>query len=130
MKRNMFKTLAGSALISLTALTAGTMAAQAESHMAAGNDTAEVQAFQAATQTLGQAITAAETQLKGKAMSAEFETEDAGAPGFKVEVLLPDGTTQSAMVNASDGTVTAMANDTEDKNSENGDGEEEDNDNN
>jgi hypothetical protein len=53
-------------------------------------------------------------------MSAEFKAENAGAPAFKVEVLLPDGTTQTAMVNAMGGTVQAMAGDTGDQNGEDG----------
>ncbi len=130
MKRITVKTIATSALVSLGLLGAGTMAANAESHMS-DDDIAEIQSFQSATQTLAQAVTAAEADTGGTAMSAEFEVEGTDGPAYKVEILMADGTTQTAMVDAMDGTVTAMAKDAEDSdtgdmNGEDGDDDRED----
>jgi uncharacterized membrane protein YkoI len=122
MTRMTFKTAGTAALLALGLGTMGATAALAEQHMDAG-DTAEVQAFQAATMSLADAVKAAETDTSGKAMSAEFETDDAATGMYHVEVAMTDGTTKTVAVNPADGTVTAVAMDAKDQNGEASDGD-------
>ncbi|MDN5787084.1 hypothetical protein [Pseudorhodobacter sp.] len=83
------------------------LAAQAGSQ---ADDAAEMQQFLASSQSLTQAITAAETAVGGKAMDAGWEGDKTTAGGYEVVVAKPDGTLARAIV-AADGTVqvTAMA---------------------
>ncbi len=127
MTRMTLKTAGTAALLALGLGTMGATAAFAEQHVAS-NDTAEVQAFQAATMTLSDAVKAAESNTNGKAMTAEFETEDVATGMYHVEVAMADGTSKTVAVNPADGTVAAIAADASDQNGEMNDGDSETND--
>ena len=99
MKRNTILTLGSSALLSLGVLGgAATMAF-------ADTSPAEAQAFLAAPGSLSAAVSAAETQAGGKAMSADFENDGAEAGMYKVEIVMPDGTVSEHLVNPADNSV-------------------------
>lgn len=105
------KTLGAASLIALGAV--GATAALADKHSDAG-DKPEVQAFLAAPGSIADAVTAAEKDTGGKAMSVEFETDDTATGVYEVEVAMPDGTTKTVAVNPADGSVTAVAMDDDD----------------
>lgn len=111
MKRNAILALGSGALISLGLLGGAATMASAERH--GGTDQAEVQAFMAAKGSLVDAITAAEKQAGGKAMSVEFDNEQ-GAAMYVVELAKADGTTESVAVNPTDGSVMKIVGETED----------------
>ena len=75
-----------------------------------GTGDQEHAAFQAAPIGLAQAISTAESQSGGRAMSAEFETED-GSGVFEVELLAADGTEIEILVDASTGQVVIVHDD-------------------
>ncbi|WP_145953459.1 PepSY domain-containing protein [Oceaniglobus indicus] len=106
------KTLGAATLIALGA--AGATAALADRNSDA-DDRAETQAFLAAPGSIMDAITAAENQTGGKAMSADFDTDDTASGVYEVEIAMTDGTTKEVAVNPADGTVTAIIDD-DDKN--------------
>jgi|GEM_PF-1107623 len=81
------------------------LAAQAGSKADYGT---EMQQFLASSQTLSQAITAAETAVGGKAMDAGWEGNKSTAGTFEVVVAKPDGTLARAVI-ATDGTVQVTA---------------------
>jgi uncharacterized membrane protein YkoI len=69
-----------------------------------GSDAQERTAFQKAAIGLPQAISSAESQSGGRAMSAEFEMED-GLGIFEVELLVADSSEIEVLINASTGQV-------------------------
>ncbi|MGR3572632.1 PepSY domain-containing protein [Brevirhabdus sp.] len=126
MKRKMISTIGAATAVSL-GLIGGSMAMA--SSEGAGN-AAELQAFQSAKISLGDAIKAAETKTGAKAMDASFEGADGNGQmaTYEVELLKSDGTPVFAMINPADGSVKVSAKANEDENSmgENGgDGEDE-----
>lgn len=121
MNRKTILTLGSSALISLGLL--GGAATIASANQNAANDMAEAQAFLAAPGSLNDAVIAAETKTGGKAMSASFESDDANAGMYEVEIVMPDGTMMAAVVNPADGSATAMSAMDDD---ENGEGDDDD----
>lgn len=73
------------------------------------DDQMEVEALMSSQMTVADAISAAETDSGGTAMSAEFTMETAeDSPVFVVEVAQSDGTTSELSV-AADGTVSPYA---------------------
>ncbi|MGB5558745.1 MAG: hypothetical protein WBN04_12135 [Paracoccaceae bacterium] len=124
MNRKTILTLGSSALISLGLL--GGAATIASANQNAANDMAEAQAFLAAPGSLNDAVIAAETKTGGKAMSASFESDEANAGMYEVEIVMPDGTMMAAVVNPADGSATAMSAMDDD---ENGEGDDDDDDN-
>lgn len=107
MKRSKLALAATSGLVGLSLL-AG-VAARAESHGKA-NDATEVQQFLGAKVAIADAVKAAEGATGGKAVSAEFDSDKAGAY-FDVETLSGDKY-QDVKVSATDGKVLGT---TEDK---------------
>lgn len=101
MKRNTILTLGSSALMSLGLIAGAATMAHAET------SAAEAKAFLAAPGSLSAAVSAAETQSGGKAMSADFEDNGANAGMYEVEVVMPDGTVSDHLVNPADNSVTA-----------------------
>lgn len=106
MNRKTILTLGTTALLSLGLLGGVATMAAADSHKS-GDDMAELQALLAAPGSIAQAITAAETQSGGKAMSAEFEDHGADVGWYEVEIVMADGTVAKLLVNPADGTVKA-----------------------
>ncbi len=100
------KTFGASALLALGLLGGAATIAAADQH-SSSNDAAEAQAFLAAPGTIGDAIKAAEANTGGKAMSASFESDGTTAGMYEVEIVKPDGTMMTAIVNPADGSVTA-----------------------
>ena len=123
MNRKTILTLGSSALISLGLL--GGAATIASANQNAANDMAEAQAFLAAPGSLNDAVIAAETKTGGKAMSASFESDEANAGMYEVEIVMPDGTMMAAVVNPADGSATAKAMSAMDHD-ENGEGDDDD----
>ncbi|MCA8867582.1 MAG: PepSY domain-containing protein [Rhodobacteraceae bacterium] len=111
MKHKKILSLATGTLISLGLLGGAATMAVAEKHDS--SDKAEVQAFMATTGSLTDAVTAAEKQMGGKAMSVEFDNEN-GAPVYEVELAKTDGTTQTFLVNPANGKVVKKADENED----------------
>ncbi|MFT6676020.1 MAG: putative membrane protein YkoI [Sulfitobacter sp.] len=106
MNRKTILKLGTSALLSLGLVAGAATMAAADSH-ADKSDAAEAQTFLAAPGSIAAAITAAEEQSGGKAMSADFETDGADAGWYDVEVVMADGTMTELLVNPADGTVKA-----------------------
>lgn len=123
MNRNKILTLGTSALLSIGLISGAATIAAADSH-SKGDDAAEAQTFLAAPGSIAAAITAAETQSGGKAMSAEFETDGADAGWYEIEVVAADGTMTELLVNPADGTVKAAP--TDDMDGDESDGETDD----
>jgi uncharacterized membrane protein YkoI len=123
MDRKKILTLGTSALLSIGLITGAATMAAAESH-SKGDDAAEAQTFLAAPGSITAAITAAETQSGGKAMSAEFETDGANAGWYEVEIVTADGAMTELLVNPADGTVKADPSD--DRDGDDNDGETDD----
>lgn len=107
MKRKTILTLGSSTLLSLGLLGGAATMASAEQRTDS-SDMAEVQAFMAAPGSITEAIAAAETQSGGKAVSAEFESDQANAGMYEVEIVMTDGTTSTLVMNPADGSVTQM----------------------
>ena len=99
MKRNTILALGSSALMSLGLLAGAATIATADT------SAAEAQAFLAAPGSLSAAISAAEMQTGGKAMSADFEEDGANAGMYEVEIVMPDGTVSEHLVNPADNSV-------------------------
>ncbi len=123
MNRKTILTLGSSALLSLGLISGAATMAAADSH-SAQSDAAEAQAFLAAPGSITAAITAAEAQSSGKAISAEFEDDGADAGWYSVEIVMADGTMTELLVNPADGTVKAAPAD--DMDSDENDGETDD----
>lgn len=120
MNRNKILTLGTSALLSIGLISGAATMALADSHKG-NDDAAEAQAFLASPGSIAAAITAAETQSGGKAMSAEFEDDGGDAGWYSVEIVMADGTMSELLVNPADGTVKAAPAD--DKDGDENDGE-------
>ncbi len=108
------KALGAVAVIALGAAGLGATTVMAK-QQGADSDMAEAQAFLAAPGSITEAIAAVEKNTGGKAMSAEFETDDAtSVVGYEVEVALKDGTVSTMMFNPADGSVTVILAEAED----------------
>ena len=123
MNRKTILTLGSSALISLGLL--GGAATIATANQNAANDMAEAQAFLAAPGSLNDAVIAAEPTTGGTAMRASFESDEANAGMYEVEIVMPDGTMMAAVVNPADGSATTKAMSAMDHD-ENGEGDDDD----
>lgn len=113
MKRTTILTLGSSALMSF-ALLAG-----AATMSSADTDAAEAQAFLAAPGSISAAISAAETQSGGKAMSAEFEEDGTNVGMYEVEIVMADGTISEHLVDPADNSVKPARKDDDDENERN-----------
>ena len=130
MTRTTFKKTAAAVMIALGLGAAGASAALAEQHTGTG-DRAEVEAFLASPMTIADAITAAEAETGGTAMSVEFDAEDTEPARYEVEVAMADGATTTVAVNpADDGTVTAIADEDDDEDDDDDETEDDDGDSN
>lgn len=108
MKMKMTKSKLGVATLVSLGLLGGAAAAQTSGDTQT-DDQMEVQALMSSPMTLGDAVSAAESQSGGTAMSAEFTMETADdSPVFVVEVAASDGTTSELAV-AADGSVSQYA---------------------
>lgn len=115
----MTKTRLGAVALLSMGLLAGAASAQTQT-----DDQMEIEALMSSQITLGDAVSAAESDSGGTAMSAEFTMETADdSPVFVVEVAGSDGSTSELAV-ASDGTVSPYA-EPDDKGDENGEDMEE-----
>ncbi len=111
MKISKMTALGSAALLSLGVLGGTVATADAQALTGAAN---QVPQTSMDPQALTEAISAAEAQTGGKAVEADWEDGQAGM--VEVELMKPDGTTVTAMVNSADGSVQLMANDdTEDE---------------
>ncbi len=112
MKRTTILTLGSGALMSLGLLAGAATIASADT------SAAEAKAFLAAPGSISAAISAAEAQSGGKAMSADFEEDGANAGMYEVEIVMPDGTVSEHLVNPADNSVKAAPaeDETENKN--------------
>lgn len=121
------KTLTGLGAGTLMAISLlGGSAAMAQDQEDAGN-AAELQAFQSAQVSLGEAISAAEKETGGKAMDAKFETGEGEGAMYEIEILKADGSQVYATVDPSDGSV-QVSNSADDSDEPNGDMDEGDGD--
>lgn len=116
MKRITLPLAGTAALIALGFGLSGATSVLAEQHTG-NSDMAEVEAFLASPMSIADAISAAETNTGGKAMSAEFDTEDMASGQFDVEVAMADGTTKEVVINPADGAVTPDMDDHNDEES-------------
>ena len=106
------------------ALLVGTGAVSAAFADTEKNDTAELQQFLGSSQSLTQAISAAETAVGGKAMDAGWDTEGATGGAYHVEVVKADGTLVDVIVSADGSTqVKAEQNDGAEGEDQDGDGD-------
>ncbi|PZX12991.1 hypothetical protein LX81_03368 [Palleronia aestuarii] len=119
----MTKSRLGAAALLSMGLVAGAASAQSTTDTRT-DDQMEVEALMSSQITLGDAVSAAESDSGGTAVSAEFTMEtDDDTPVFVVEVAKSDGTTSELAV-ASDGTVSPYA-EPDDNGHENGEDMEE-----
>lgn len=121
------KTKLGAAALVSMALLGGVASAQTATDTMT-DDQMETQALMAAKMSIGDAITAAETDTGDRAMSAEFTMETGDdTPVYVVEVVQADGTTTEVAVSTADGSVAAHVEpDDKDGGNDNGDDESED----
>ena len=113
MKRNL--------IIAITVVALGLAGgAAAIAKTAAGTENDAVAELAKAKVTLSQAISAAETQVGGKAVQAELDGEH-GATVFKVEVVSADSQVHDVTVDATDGKVLSSKLDQADRGDEDND---------
>lgn len=82
------------------------------------NDGQELQRLESSKMSLAQAVQAAETEYKGKAVSASLDMKQS-TPAFVVEVMSASGS-QSVLVDAETGKLTALQTKDDNEGGENG----------
>ena len=121
MTREKIILLSSSALLAFGLL--GGVATTALAQSINGTNMSEAQGFLATKGSLLAAISAAESKTGGRAMGASFDNGE--TPMYDVEIVMPDGTMQNAMVDPSDNSVKISADkmDSERNGTETNDGE-------
>jgi uncharacterized membrane protein YkoI len=124
--RKTFPTYGKIALLAAALATGGAAVASAGQRSEEGKENqAEVQTFLGAPQTLTEAVAKAERETGGRAMDASFEVAKDKTAVYEVELIKPDGSQVTAMVDQS-GAVKLRA--TDEDHDDDGEHEDDDND--